>query len=132
MMKTDIRNREDIAELVNAFYEKVKQDDLIGFLFNDVARVNWEKHLPIMYDFWEGVLFQSGHYAGNPMTAHMHLNEKSPLKAEHFSRWKELFLQTINERFEGEIAELARQRAVSIATVMQIKVVDNRRSGSLS
>lgn len=130
-MKTDIRNREDIAELVNAFYEKVKKDDLIGYLFNDVAKVNWEKHLPIMYDFWEGVLFQRVQYAGNPMAAHMKLNVQSPLRSEHFTRWKELFLQTINEHFEGEIAELARQRAVSIATVMQIKVVENRRPGSL-
>ena len=56
-MKTDIRNRKDIEKLVNTFYDKVKTDDVIGYLFNDVAKVNWENHLPKMYNFWENILF---------------------------------------------------------------------------
>jgi hemoglobin len=56
-MKTDIRNRKDIELLVNAFYDKIKTDGVIGFLFTEVAKVNWETHLPRMYDFWENILF---------------------------------------------------------------------------
>lgn len=65
-MKNDIRNREDIKLIVDAFYEKVKKDDEIAFFFSEIIAVEWEKHLPIMYDFWENVLFHVGIYQGNP------------------------------------------------------------------
>lgn len=120
-MKPDINDRADIKHLIDSFYEKVKKDDTIGYIFNDIANVNWEHHLPVMYDFWEGIIFQKGNYAGNPMNVHMALNRKTPLLPQHFTRWKQLFLETINELFDGANAELARQRAVSIATMMQIK-----------
>ena len=118
----DINNRADIQLLVDTFYNKVKLDETIGYLFNDVARVNWEQHLPRMYDFWENILFQTGNFKGNPMTAHLQLHQKSPLTAAHFERWQQLFLATVDELFEGEMAELIKQRALSIATMMRIKV----------
>jgi len=59
-MKKDIKNRKDIEKLVNAFYEKVKTDTVIGFLFNDVANINWYSHLPKLFDFWENILFYKG------------------------------------------------------------------------
>ncbi len=121
-IKKDIGDKQDIRVLVDAFYEKVKKDETIGYLFNDVARVNWEKHLPVMYDFWENVLFQTGGYAGNPMTVHADLHQRSPVTGAHFAQWKKLFLETVGEYFEGPVAELARQRALSIATVMEIKI----------
>lgn len=120
--KTDIRDRADVEQLVNRFYEKVRADDTIGFIFNDVARVDWEKHLPVMYDFWEGVLFFTGNYTGNPLVAHRRLNNVIQLNEEHFRRWLQLFHGAVDELFDGEKAELARQRATSIATVMQLKM----------
>lgn len=84
--------------------------------------MNWEQHLPVMYDFWDNVLFQTGDYSGNPMVTHAQLHHRFPLTGEHFTRWKKLFLETIEEHFEGPNAELARQRALSIATVMEIKI----------
>lgn len=122
-MKNDITNRSDIQLLVDSFYDKVKKDEVIGYLFNDVAQVNWEQHLPRMYDFWQNIIFQTGGFKGNPMTVHAGLHEKSPLSKEHFAHWLKLFLATVDELFEGEKAELAKQRARSIATMMQIKVV---------
>jgi hemoglobin len=122
-MKNDIENKQDIQLLVDSFYEKVKADPVIGFIFNDVVRVNWEKHLPVMYSFWENTLFYTGHYNGNPMEMHIRLNSLVPLGANHFKQWTGLFMQTVDELFNGEIAELAKQRAVSISTVMQIKIL---------
>jgi len=55
-MKKDIENRTDIEQLVRSFYDKVNTDDTIGYIFNDIAKVNWEKHFPVMFDFWENVL----------------------------------------------------------------------------
>jgi hemoglobin len=121
-MKKDISNRADIQQLVDTFYIKVRADETIGYLFNDVAKVNWEQHLPRMYDFWENILFQTGSFKGNPMAAHVQLHQKSPLSAAHFDRWQQLFLATVDELFEGDMAELIKQRALSIATMMRIKV----------
>ena len=127
-MKKDIENREDIVVLINTFYEKVKKDEVIGYIFNDVAKVNWDKHLPVMYDFWENVIFFTGSYTGNPMTAHKQLNQKTPLNTEHFQEWIKLFTKTVDELFEGDKAELTKQRAISIATVMQIKILHEHES----
>ncbi len=85
-MRKEIETREDIELLVNRFYEKVIQDGSIGFIFNDVAKVNWEKHLPIMYNFFENLLFYTGSYVGNPMELHRHISRKLPLTNEHFQR----------------------------------------------
>ncbi len=121
-MKKDIISREDIVLLVDEFYNKIKKDKLLGFIFTDVARVNWEKHLPIMYDFFENMLFYTGSYTGNPMELHKHINRLSPLTEAHFKQWTHLFTTTVNELFKGETAELAKKRALSISAVMQIKI----------
>lgn len=122
-MKTDINDRKDIELLVNAFYDKIKTDVVIGYLFTDVARVNWEKHLPIMYDFWENILFQTGNYNGNPMLRHKELHEKSTMEAAHFRHWTYLFNITVDELFEGAKAEEIKMRATNIAQVMRYKTL---------
>ncbi len=121
-MKKDIENRTDIELLINSFYDKVRADDVIGYIFNDIAKVDWPHHMPIMYDFWEGVIFYTGNYSGNTMKVHKDLNKKEPLTPEHFKRWLQLFTSTVNELFKGDKAELAKQRALSIATSIQIKI----------
>jgi hemoglobin len=122
-MKKDIEKRSDIELLINRFYDKVKADPLIGFIFNDIVKVNWERHLPVMYDFWENTLFYTGGYIGNPMEIHRRLNQLTPLRAEHFQQWTHLFTSTVDELFTGEKAVLAKQRAISISTVIQIKIL---------
>ncbi len=121
-MKTDIKDRRDIELLINTFYEKVKMDSSIGFFFTEVVKVNWDKHLPVMYDFWESIVFHTDTYDGNPMEKHIDLNKKSPMKMEHFQRWMQLFNETVDELFEGAKSDLIKQRAISIATLMQIKI----------
>ncbi len=123
-MKADLQNRSDIEILVNTFYEKVKKDEVINYLFTDVVPVNWEKHLPVMYDFWDNILFSTGNYEGNPMAKHKAIDQKSPLSMRHFQQWISLFTETVNELFEGENAELIKQRAQSIATIMQLKILN--------
>ncbi|MBS1743145.1 MAG: group III truncated hemoglobin [Bacteroidetes bacterium] len=122
-MKQDIINRSDIELLVTTFYNKVKSDAVIGYIFNDIAKVNWEKHLPVMFDFWENALLFTGNYTGNPMEVHQRLNRAHPLTAEHFKCWTKLFTDTVDELFEGDKAILAKQRALSIATAIQVKLI---------
>ena len=118
----DILTRTDIELLVNSFYKKVERDDLIGYIFTDLAKVNWEHHLPKMYDFWETILFGQKGFKGNPMEVHFKLNQKIPLEEHLFERWKEIFNHTIDEHFEGEFANLAKQKAQSIADLMFFKI----------
>jgi hemoglobin len=127
-MKKDIEDISDIKCFVNCFYEKVRKDRQIGYLFNEVAKVNWEKHLPIMYSFWQQIIFSNGDFKGNPMLAHQRLNEKSTLTKDHFERWIMLFRETIDELFEGFVAEQTKNRARDIAMVMKFKIID----GSIS
>jgi hemoglobin len=122
-MKKDIENRSDVELLVNSFYDQVKQDDLVRHFFTEVVSVNWEKHLPVMYNFWENIIFHTGvAYMGNPMDIHMKLHQQSPMTKKHFDRWIQLFTTTVDQLYKGPHAEQAKQRALSIATVMQIKI----------
>lgn len=122
-MKKDIENRKDIELLIITFYNKVKADGTIGYIFNDIAKVNWQKHLPIMFDFWENVLFYTGGYNGNPMMVHQQLNRVVPLTQPHFKQWEKIFTETVDELFDGTNAILAKQRALSISTVIQMKIM---------
>lgn len=122
-MKTDIENRSDIEALVNSFYSKVKRDEMLSPIFGEVAKIKWKNHLPIMYNFWENAVFHTGVYQGNPMEVHRQLNNKQSLTPLHFKRWTELFVYTVDDLFSGKNAESIKQRAISIATVMQIKLI---------
>jgi hemoglobin len=122
-MKKDIENIEDIRVLIDDFYKQVVVDPVIGYIFTSSVKINWEKHLPVMYAFWENTLFYTGAYSGNPMTVHQGIHKLVHLNPHHFDRWTKLFISTVDNHFEGEKAELARQRALSIATVMKIKLL---------
>lgn len=121
-MKTDILNRSNVEALVNAFYQKVRADDIIGFIFNDIAKVNWGEHLPVTYNFWERVIFSSGNYAGNPMQVHVDLNKMIPLSPTHFRQWLTIFSATVSELFEGKNADAVQEKAKNIATIMEKRI----------
>jgi hemoglobin len=121
-MNPDIATRTDIENLINQFYTKVKADDVIGFIFTDVMKVNWEHHTPIIVDFWETILLDHPVYNKNAMAVHYDINKKVSLQKEHFDRWIYLFTNTVDELFEGKIAELAKTRAKSISSIMLLKM----------
>lgn len=122
-MKLDISNREDLVNLMKAFYTKALVDESIGHYFTQVVQLDMEKHLPRITDFWETVVFDVGKYQGNTMKIHEDLHEKSPFASAHFTRWIDLFKATVDEHFAGENAEKIKSRAISIATVMNLKMV---------
>lgn len=127
-MKKDIKTPADVQLLVDTFYEKVKSDSVIGPVFTEQFRVNWKRHLQTMYAFWENALFFTGDYTGNPIASHRQMNKKYPFRPEYFQAWLSLFTATVDELFEGEKALLAKQRALSISTVMRIKVLEASKS----
>jgi len=118
-MKTDIADKNDIEKVVLNFYECVNKDELISGFFVDV---NWEQHLPVMYNFWSDTLFGGNSFRGNPMAKHINLNKRMQMEVVHFERWLLLFNQTVDKLFEGPNSEMIKQRALSIATIMRIKI----------
>ena len=108
---SDILTADDIRTLVDRFYDKVNGDELLGPIFNDVAKVDWGHHLPVMYQFWESLLLGAKSYQGAPFPKHMVL----PVEQQHFERWFSLFVMTVNENFQGSKAEEAKGRALCIA-----------------
>lgn len=118
----DIQDRKDIEFLVNKFYDKVKQDELIGFFFVEVASLDFDIHLPAMYDFWENIIFKKGSYKGNPILSHITLHNKKEIQSFHFKRWLALWEETLTQYFSGENANEALQRAKQIATLIQLKL----------
>lgn len=115
----DIKTRKDIEKLVNAFYDEIRKDELLSGFF---LKTNWENHLPIMYNFWESVLFYSDNYVGNPMEAHKYLHVRMAMTKEHFARWIVLFFKTADALFSGANAEEIKEKAKKIADVMQTTI----------
>lgn len=118
----DIENRDDLLLLVQGFYDKLLSDPSISYIFTDVVKIDIKLHLPVLVDFWEMVLFHADTYRKNVLQLHTNLHTLEPLTKEHFTTWLNYFTATVDELFEGEKALVAKQRAQSIATVMQIKI----------
>jgi hemoglobin len=118
----DITNRKDLEILMHVFYQKLLGDNSINYIFTDVARINLEEHLPHIVDFWEQNILNSGNYTSNVLKIHLVLNDKIRLTQAHFETWLSHLYATIDESFQGENAEKMKTRALSIATVMKIKM----------
>ena len=111
----DISSEEDIRTLVNSFYDLVRKDDLLQPIFDDVAKVNWDEHLPHLCDFWSALLLGTRRFQGKPWPKHAVL----PVGKDHFRRWLALFFETVDRHFAGPRAEAAKGFAASIADTFQ-------------
>lgn len=106
--RCDIATREDILTLVQSFYTKAFADKTIGRIFTEVAHMDLPRHMPIMADFWQTVLFKAGLYSRNALKIHFDIHSKEALTLEHFNRWLQLWTITVDELFAGEKAEMAK------------------------
>lgn len=120
--KSDITTHNDIETLMRSFYSTLLQDEAMAHIFNDVAAIDLEAHLPHIVSFWEGVVFNTGDYRNNVMQVHLTLKAKVPLSKERFDTWLGVFYETIDNLFTGPYAEKMKTRALSIATIMQVKM----------
>lgn len=124
-MKADILTIDDVKLLVNNFYDKVRADELLGPIFNERIRDRWPAHLEKMYRFWQTVLLGEHTYDGTPFPPHARL----PVGHEHFSKWMELFMASVDELFSGNTAEEARWRAGKMAELFEMKIEHYRKMG---
>jgi hemoglobin len=118
----DIETREDCERLVRAFYERALSDPILGFIFNDVAHLDLEAHIPVIASFWETILLGAQTYRGGAFEKHARLHEKFPLRAGHFERWLYLWRMTVDELFFGPKAGLAKQHANRVARAFHMRL----------
>lgn len=125
MKRKQIENRKDVYFLVLMFYEKIKHDEKISMFFLEtIPEKKWEEHILKLTDFWESNLFFVKSYYGNPIEVHCNLNANFNyiIQQEHFGRWLQLWIATVNEYFFGTKANLAKERARSIASMLFFKL----------
>ena len=121
-IRPDITGRAEIKSLVDRFYEKVREDDLLGVIFNDVAKVNWEVHLPRLYAFWQTVLLNEGEFRGNALGVHFKLAAQTTMDWPRFERWLKLFRETVDELFLGEKATRIKIIANNMAQLIHSRI----------
>ena len=131
MSKKKIESREDVSLLVTTFYSKVRKEPLLGPIFNGII-TDWETHLELLTDFWETNLFFKRKYFGNPMHAHIEVDKKvgGTINELHFGKWINLWHETIDELFEGETANIAKNRARNMGTFIHLNVFNARNEGT--
>lgn len=114
----DIENMEDIKLLVDTFYGKIQQDDMLGIIFNQNIQDRWPQHLEKMYRFWQTILLEEYTYDGRPFPPHAHLT----ISKIHFDQWLSIFESTVNSLFQGEKANEAIWRAQKMAVMFESKL----------
>ncbi len=118
----DLRSRADIDALLQHFYTSVFHDHLLRHIFIDVAQMDLKEHLPVIGDFWEKVLFNTGTYTGNAMRVHRHLSHREALTPALFDRWLTLWDQAVDHRHTGATATRAKRHAARIAVAINRNV----------
>ena len=119
----DIENQDDLYLLVDEFYKKLLSDISISYIFTDVVKIKIEEHLPILVTFWSQAILGTGGYTNNLTQIHLDIDKKEHLSKELFDIWLNHFYTTVDENFIGEKAEKIKTQALSIATIMQIKIM---------
>ncbi len=121
-MKEDIASRKDIEQIIIRFYELSFLDERLGKIFKEISPLHLETHIPLVTDFWEGILLDGDKYRGNVTEKHFNVNKLTTLTKTEFDNWYSYWEKAVNELFEGEKAEMAKFRARSIADIMSYKM----------
>ncbi len=135
MKRKEISNRADVKLLVDEFYVKVRADNLLGPIFNKII-TDWDSHLDHLTTFWESSLFigkkLDKKYIGNPLEAHEKVDKavNHSISEMHFGVWLNLWHATIDQYFEGEIADNAKRRARKMGTFMYLNIFKARQTKS--
>ena len=133
MEKKDIENREDVFLLVSEFYKKVRKDPVLGPFFNRVIK-DWEAHIERLTTFWESSLFMTKNlehrYHGNPLEVHIEVDRQNDhaITQVHFGLWLNLWFETLDELFEGEYTENAKNRARKMGTFLFMSIFQARQT----
>jgi hemoglobin len=119
----DLDSRSEIHDLVVRFYREIVFDELLGPVFADVAEVDWSIHIPKLIDFWCRVLLGEPGYDGYILHAHQEVHEIEAFQPELFDRWYRLFVESVDEGWQGPFAEAAKVHAARMAGVLSRRLL---------
>jgi len=122
----DIQTQSDLYLLVEEFYKKLFADARISYIFTDVVKVKLEEHLPVLVTFWSQAILGTGGYTNNLTKIHLDVNAKSYLSPELFNVWLQHFYETVDAHFIGIKAAQIKSQALSLSTVLQIKIAQQK------
>ncbi|WP_111670484.1 group III truncated hemoglobin [Algoriphagus litoralis] len=129
MDKLPISSRREVDFLVRRFYERIRTHADLGPIFNEVV-TDWETHLVHLSDFWEMILLQTGPGAGkfNPVKVHREVDKSvdHSIEQAHFGNWLELWYSTLDQYFEGGVAEFAKEHARRMAHFLFMRIWEAR------
>lgn len=108
---------ENIRRMVDSFYAGVREDAVLGPVFDAALSHGWDAHLPRMYDFWSTVLLGTRKFQSNVFGRHMALQG---IEKEHFARWLALFRDTVEHVYAREQADEIIAIAERIASSLQL------------
>ncbi|MFT3761181.1 MAG: group III truncated hemoglobin [Pseudoxanthomonas sp.] len=111
---SSVPSRDDIARLVDAFYDRVQRDGVLGPVFNPIVR-DWDEHKALLVRFWSSVALGTREYRGNPMAVHRPL----AIDDGHFGRWLGLWRATTREVLAPAQADLMYEHALRIGASLR-------------
>ena len=120
---------EMIEAVVHGFYDRIRQDGVIGPIFTRVIPAEaWPAHLRKMCDFWSSVMLMGGRFNGAPMPVHLRIEapNREGLNARHFARWLHLFGETVAELCPPEAAGLFVRKSEMIAQSLYLGIAASR------
>jgi len=110
----DISSTADVDRLIRHFYQKLLADPLINYIFDGL---DLEAHLPRVVHFWSFVLLDASGYTTNVFEKHLHL----AIEPAQFQIWLKHFTQAVDDLYQGEKAEMAKQRATVLTYTFSTK-----------
>ncbi len=132
MEKQQLLTREDVFLLVSTFYDKIRKDEILGPIFNGIIK-DWDHHLQHLTSFWSNQLFiERGTYRGNPIAVHQEVDNytNNTINELHFGIWLNHWFTTLDELFEGDTANIAKNRARNMGTNIHIHIFNARNKES--
>ena len=119
-------DEDGLRQLVDTFYARVRQDRMIGPIFNRVVD-DWPEHLDRLHAFWSSVMLTSGRYKGRPLPAH--IRHADAIDGAAFERWLGLWRETTHDLFEPESAAALQDKAGRIAESLALGIRFHRDGG---
>jgi len=108
---------EKIREMVELFYSRTQQDDLLGPIFQERV-ADWDAHYEKMTRFWSSATMRVGTYSGRPIEAHSF----GGFTKVHFDRWVTMFTTTANDVFTPGDAKILTDLAKRMASTIAMRI----------
>ena len=101
-----------ITKLVHSFYSDVRQDPLLGPVFEKAMHGRWDEHLQRLVDFWSTVALGTRSFKGDVFGKHMALENVTPA---HFTAWVGMWQRHTELWFAPDAARALQLAAHGIA-----------------